>query len=189
MESTDGDIETVASDCAQKSSVDYDQITACTHSRLGNQLQHNYAVETGNLQPPHQFVPWITLNNQHTDDMQKQAEQDLIGLICNSYKVRFSSMDLSSSDVFFFRDLIHQLNAQNICELCLFHPFFFSLHVISFFFIQDKERSLFIIIFFSRLLVIYQVSIKMEEDIFAILEINSSDLFLISFDNRNVITF
>ncbi len=84
---TDGDIETVATQCAQKSTVNYDQITACTHSRLGNQLQHAYATLTENLQPPHQYVPWITLNGEHTDDMQKQAEKDLIGLICKSYKV------------------------------------------------------------------------------------------------------
>ncbi|CAF2982296.1 unnamed protein product [Rotaria sp. Silwood2] len=86
MESTDGDVETVATQCAQKSTIDYDQITACTHSRLGNQLQHVYAVQTENLQPPHQYVPWITLNGEHTDDMQKQAEKDLIELICKSYK-------------------------------------------------------------------------------------------------------
>ncbi|CAF4644540.1 unnamed protein product, partial [Rotaria sp. Silwood2] len=85
-ESTDGDVETVATQCAQKSTIDYDQITACTHSRLGNQLQHVYAVLTENLQPPHQYVPWITLNGEHTDDMQKQAEKDLIGLICKAYK-------------------------------------------------------------------------------------------------------
>ncbi|UJR08894.1 hypothetical protein I4U23_013148 [Adineta vaga] len=86
MESTEGEMETVATECAQKSAVDYDQITACTHSRLGNQLQHEYAVQTENLQPPHQYVPWITLNGEHTEDMQKQAEKDLIGLICKSYK-------------------------------------------------------------------------------------------------------
>jgi interferon gamma-inducible protein 30 len=80
-------METVATQCAQKTSVDFDQISACTHSRLGNQLQHACAVQTENLQPPHQFVPWITLNDQHTDDMQKQAEKDLIGLVCKSYKV------------------------------------------------------------------------------------------------------
>lgn len=93
MESTDGDIETVATQCAQKSSIDYDQITACTHSRLGNQLQHANAVLTENLQPPHQYVPWITINGEHTDDMEKEAEKDLIGLICKSYKVILKIFD------------------------------------------------------------------------------------------------
>ena len=80
-------LKTVATECAEKSVIDYDQVTACTHSRLGNQLQHAYAVQTGDLKPEHQYVPWITLNGEHTDDMQKQAEQDLIGLVCKSYKV------------------------------------------------------------------------------------------------------
>lgn len=102
-------METVASQCAQKSSIDYDQITACTHSRLGNQLQHEYAVQTDNLQPAHQFVPWITLNGQHTDDMQKQAEKDLIGLVCKSYTVRMKFIPWEK--IFFFRDLILHLNA------------------------------------------------------------------------------
>jgi interferon, gamma-inducible protein 30 len=79
-------VETVASECAAKSSINYDQITACTHSRLGNQLQHAHAVQTDQLQPAHQYVPWITLNGQHTEDMQKQAAVDLIGLICNTYQ-------------------------------------------------------------------------------------------------------
>jgi interferon gamma-inducible protein 30 len=86
MESTDGDMETVATQCAQKTTIDYDNITACTHSLLGNQLQHAYAVQTENLQPPHQYVPWVTLNDEHTDDIEKQAEKDLIGLVCKSYK-------------------------------------------------------------------------------------------------------
>ena len=91
MESTEGEMETVASQCAQKSTVDYDQISACTHSRMGNQLQHTYAALTESLQPSHQYVPWITLNNEHTDEMQKQAEKDLIGLVCKSYKVRLTT--------------------------------------------------------------------------------------------------
>jgi len=85
-ESTEGDVETVATQCAQKSTIDFDQISACTHSRLGNQIQHAYAVQTENLQPPHEYVPWITLNGEHTEDMEKQAEKDLIGLVCKSYK-------------------------------------------------------------------------------------------------------
>ena len=88
MESTEGEMETVASECAAKSSIDYEQITACTHSRLGNELQHDNAVLTENLKPEHQYVPWITLNGEHTEEMEKQAEKDLIGLVCKSYKVR-----------------------------------------------------------------------------------------------------
>ncbi|CAF3561934.1 unnamed protein product [Rotaria sp. Silwood1] len=51
-----------------------------------NQLQHAYAVQTENLQPPHKYVPWITVNGQHTEEMEHEAERNLIKLICKTYK-------------------------------------------------------------------------------------------------------
>ena len=80
-------MKTVATQCAEKFAIAYDQIIACTHSRLGNQLQHMNAVRTENLRPIHEYVPWITVNGEHTDEMQEQAQKDLIELICKSYKV------------------------------------------------------------------------------------------------------
>jgi len=58
---------------------------------VGNQLQHAYAVQTENLKPAHQYVPWITINGEHTEDMEQEAEKDLIGVICKSYKVIYSA--------------------------------------------------------------------------------------------------
>ena len=114
-------MESVATECAQKTTIDYDQITACTHSRLGNQLQHAYAVQTESLQPPHQYVPWITLNGEHTEDMQKQAEKDLIGLVCKSYQViGFCLSNLRRfifGFCFCFRALIHLLNVWKTYKL------------------------------------------------------------------------
>ena len=63
------------------------KVSGCTQSRTGNQLQHLYAVQTDALQPPHQYVPWVTVNGQHTEDMEDEAEKDLVGLICKTYKV------------------------------------------------------------------------------------------------------
>jgi interferon, gamma-inducible protein 30 len=54
---------------------------------MGNQLQHLNAVQTENLQPAHQYVPWITVNDEHTEDMQDAAENNLIALICKTYTV------------------------------------------------------------------------------------------------------
>ncbi|UJR37345.1 hypothetical protein I4U23_030053 [Adineta vaga] len=85
-ESTDGDVETVAGQCAEKTSIDYSKVSSCTQSRSGNQLQHVYAAQTEGLQPPHQYVPWVTINGQHTEEMEQEAEKDLIGLICKTYK-------------------------------------------------------------------------------------------------------
>lgn len=73
--------------CADKAKLDYTKISSCIESRAGNQLQHMYAVQTENLQPAHQYVPWVTINGEHTEDMEAEAEKDLIGLICKTYKV------------------------------------------------------------------------------------------------------
>ena len=73
--------------CADKTKLDYTKIGSCVESRVGNQLQHTYAVLTDNLQPAHQYVPWVTINGEHTEDMEEEAEKDLIGLLCKTYKV------------------------------------------------------------------------------------------------------
>jgi len=54
---------------------------------LANQLQHRYAVQTENLQPAHQYVPWVTINGVHTEEIEREAESDLVKLICKTYKV------------------------------------------------------------------------------------------------------
>ena len=80
-------MKTVAMHCAEKSKIDFNKIDMCTKSKLGNQLQHAYAVQTDNLQPTHKYVPWVTINGQHTEKMEGEAERNLIKLICKTYKV------------------------------------------------------------------------------------------------------
>ena len=47
--------------CAKSLGINYDLIKNCMAGELGNNLEHNMAVKTGRLQPPHQYVPWVTL--------------------------------------------------------------------------------------------------------------------------------
>jgi interferon gamma-inducible protein 30 len=62
---------------------DWSEIDQCTSSRLGNKLQHKVAEETNNLQPPHQFTPWITLNGVPLTS--EQQNESLIQVVCNAY--------------------------------------------------------------------------------------------------------
>ena len=53
--------------CAKKQGIDYEAVKSCTSSSLGNKLEHEMAVKTDQLDPPHTYVPWITLNGVHSD--------------------------------------------------------------------------------------------------------------------------
>lgn len=82
-------MKTVSQLCAEKTQVDYSKIDACANSKLGNQLEHLNALKTGSLQPPHKYVPWIVVNGQHTDEIQNEAQTDLVKFVCKTYKVVF----------------------------------------------------------------------------------------------------
>ncbi|CAG2184006.1 unnamed protein product, partial [Oppiella nova] len=36
--------------------------------------------------PKQNWIPWVTINGQHTDAMQKLAESNLLKLVCDSYQ-------------------------------------------------------------------------------------------------------
>ena len=59
----------------------------CAKGDLGNQLEHKMAEITGKLNPPHKYVPWIVANGQHTEDMQHQAQGNLLKFVCDLYTV------------------------------------------------------------------------------------------------------
>ena len=46
------------------------------------------AVKTESLVPAHNYVPWILVDGEHTSDLQTKAQQDLLGLVCQLYKVK-----------------------------------------------------------------------------------------------------
>ena len=77
---------TAAPSCAREYKLDYSQIQSCASGDLGNRLEHEMALKTQALNPPHSYVPWVTLEGVHTDQIQNEAEFNLIGLICGAYK-------------------------------------------------------------------------------------------------------
>ncbi|GAA6089151.1 gamma-interferon-inducible lysosomal thiol reductase-like, partial [Tachysurus ichikawai] len=64
----------------------FSDIMTCVNGNEGNQLMHQNAKETAALQPPHQYVPWITINGEHTDELQQKAMNSLFVLVCSLYK-------------------------------------------------------------------------------------------------------
>ena len=51
----------------------------------GEKLMHEYAVKTDSLNPPHKYVPWIVINGEHTEELEQEAFDDLVGLVCKLY--------------------------------------------------------------------------------------------------------
>lgn len=70
--------------CAKSSGLDYSKINELATSKEGNALQHAEAVATGNLQPPHKWTPWVTIDG--TALTQKELDQPLVKLVCAAYK-------------------------------------------------------------------------------------------------------
>ncbi|NWX60900.1 GILT reductase, partial [Promerops cafer] len=66
--------------------VDSGRVTACVQGDTGVALMHHNAQVTEALDPPHQYVPWITVNGKHTEELQAQAQASLLGLVCHLYQ-------------------------------------------------------------------------------------------------------
>jgi len=86
MEMSSQSINESATQCAKQHAIDLSAVMDCTKGRVGNKLEHEMAVKTDQLDPPHESVPWVTLNGEHTDDIEQRAESDLLALICETYK-------------------------------------------------------------------------------------------------------
>jgi len=86
METAPGmDYAKVGPECAQKLSIDFAPIDACYKGTQGNQLEHQMALKTEALNPPHKYTPWIVINGKHTETLQQRAQRNLVEVICETY--------------------------------------------------------------------------------------------------------
>ncbi|KAG7256455.1 hypothetical protein CRUP_008334 [Coryphaenoides rupestris] len=69
-----------------KPTLEWGKVMSCVSGDQGNKLMHQNALQTDALKPPHYFVPWVTINGEHTDDLQKKAMQGLLPLVCSLYQ-------------------------------------------------------------------------------------------------------
>lgn len=85
---TSSDVIKAAKMCAElyAPQLDWGTVMNCVNGDLGNQLMHQNALKTTGLKPPHNYVPWITINGVHTEELQNQAMSALLPMVCNMYK-------------------------------------------------------------------------------------------------------
>ncbi|XP_028831313.1 gamma-interferon-inducible lysosomal thiol reductase [Denticeps clupeoides] len=67
-------------------STSWDTLMTCVKGDQGNKLMHQNAQATSALKPPHEYVPWVTINGEHTEDLQQKAMSSLFNLVCSTYK-------------------------------------------------------------------------------------------------------
>jgi interferon, gamma-inducible protein 30 len=65
-----------------------EKLSTCANGKLGNSLLYASGVRTMDLIPKKNWIPWIVVNNLHTDQIQSDAETNLVNLICQYYKVK-----------------------------------------------------------------------------------------------------
>lgn len=80
-----GDPQSVAKNCAMTLGIVYAPIEACVSGPQGNELEHEMAMKTNALEPQHEYVPWVTINGKHTEKIQREAESNLLKLVCEYY--------------------------------------------------------------------------------------------------------
>lgn len=80
-----GPTETNAKYCASLNKMDATKILTCSQDSLGNSLEHQMALKTEGLNPPHQYVPWLTLNGQHTSAIQNGLTSEMLQTVCNAF--------------------------------------------------------------------------------------------------------
>jgi len=83
-------VASVAQNCATSSGLDWPTIQTCSGSNVamgsstdGNPYMHTIAVTTNNLQPPHQFTPWVVVNGKPLSS--SELNLSLISLVCQAY--------------------------------------------------------------------------------------------------------
>ena len=71
--------------CAARHTVEWGPIIKCYSGAEGNALEHQIAQKTDALSPAHQYVPWITVNGVHTNEIQNKVTSNMLQYVCSLY--------------------------------------------------------------------------------------------------------
>jgi len=62
-----------------------EEIKICSTSQEGNELEHEMAIKTESLNPPHTYVPYVVVNGVHDDEIQTDVTDSLFDYVCKTY--------------------------------------------------------------------------------------------------------
>ena len=72
--------------CSHQLAIDWSALYDCSAGPYSTILQLEMSNKTNSLEPPQNWIPWITIDGKHSDDIQTLAEKDLQKLICDYYR-------------------------------------------------------------------------------------------------------
>jgi interferon, gamma-inducible protein 30 len=91
---TGRDYETVAKNCASSAGVtNIDDIMSCYRGSDASAMEHQVALKTEALNPPHKWVPWVTVNDVYDEKVQDDISDSLLKFVCQNYKGKNKSKD------------------------------------------------------------------------------------------------
>eukprot|EP00899_Mesostigma_viride_P012542 jgi/Mesvir1/21289/Mv21682-RA.1 len=71
----------VVASCAGEHGLDVVKLDECAHGPLGRKLQRKAGWATASLDPPHTFVPWVTVNGKPLGE----HPEGLLAAVCGAY--------------------------------------------------------------------------------------------------------
>ncbi|KAG8387664.1 hypothetical protein BUALT_Bualt02G0044900 [Buddleja alternifolia] len=106
--------------CFEKVGLDPSPVLDCYNGERGKELELGYAAVTNALQPPHRYVPWVTVDGQPLYD----DYRDFVSYICKAYKGTATPSACSESSLGLIRkvkmNLINSLYGEETFKSVLF---------------------------------------------------------------------
>jgi hypothetical protein len=92
------DYEGVANKCGTNNQIaNIADILSCYKGSDAVAMEHAVAVKTSSLSPSHQWVPWVTVNDQYDEAVQDKIGDSLLKFVCDNY-TGTKSADCPASD-------------------------------------------------------------------------------------------
>ena len=86
VEASTSDFSIQGKKCATQYGLDWTKINACATSKEGRQYENEIGEATDKLVPAHQYVPWVVVNNAHSNTTESAVRSDMIKFVCANYK-------------------------------------------------------------------------------------------------------